>query len=541
MNYKDITMNVKQKSTRLASVFLVLFTAFSLLMSGIASAEQILRIGNMGEPASLDPHHIDGVWESRIVSELFLGLTTQAEDGSIIPGAAKSWKISDKGTVYTFTLRDSKWSDGKPVRAQDFEYAMKRILNPKTAAAYASLLYVIKNAREVNSGQLPVDQLGVKALNDKTLRITLTGPKPYFLALLTHYTTFPLREDVIEKLGHDWAKDSRMVSNGPYKLAQWIPNAQIELVKNNDFYNAKNVAIDKVYFYPQEDRSAMLKRFRAGEVDIVTDFSSSDLTWIKQHLARDVHIAPYLGVYYYPMNMQKNKALKDIRVRKALSMVINRQVITDKVLKSGEIPAYSFVPPNTGTYGQPSYVPWKNLSQGQRIKKAQQLMVEAGYDRSHPLKLTLSYNTSENHKKVAIAVAAMWKSALNVQTELMNTEVKVHYANLKKRNYDVARAGWVGDYNDPQNFLFLLESKNIKNYAGFNDPQYDQLMQKASVEFDMHKRDMLLHKAEQIAMNKMPVIPIFYYISKNLVSPKVQGWKDNVMDVHRIQYMSIKK
>ena len=513
-------------------------SAFSVI-NNVAYAEGTLKIGNMGEPRSLDPHFVEGTWEARIVGELFLGLTTESADGSIIPGQAKRWKISKDGTVYTFTMRDNKWSDGTPVTAGDFEYAMKRILNPKTAAGYASLLYSIKNAEEVNSGKMPLDKLGVKALDDKTLQITLTSPKPYFLAQLAHFTAYPVPKKDINKYGKDWAKDKRMVSNGPYKLAEWTPNAEIKLVKNPNFYDAKHVSIDTVYFYPQEDRAAMLKRVRAGEVDVSTDFASSDLKWLKKNLPNYVHIAPYLGTYYYPMNVQ-DKALKDPRVRKALAMSINREVLTQKVLGSGEVPAYSFVPPNTGTYGQPSYVSWKKWPQAKKTAEAKKLMSEAGYGTAHPLTLTLSYNTSENHKKIAIAIAAMWKSALGVHTKLLNTEVKVHYANLKKRDYQIARAGWVGDYNDPQNFLFLLESDNVKNYAGYHNAQYDALMKQASTEFDMKKRDALMHKAEAQAMKDMPIIPIYYNVSKDLVSPKVHGWVDNVMDIHRIRYLSVK-
>ena len=511
-----------------------LFTA----PDNVAMAAGTLKIGNMGEPASLDPHYIDGTWENRIVSEIFMGLTTEAADGSIIPGAAESWTISEDGKVYTFTIRDHQWSDGVQVTANDFAYAMTRILKPETASSYASLLYPIQNAAEVNAGKADPSTLGIKVLDSKTLQITLQGPAPFFTALLTHYTAFPVPKHKIEELGREWAKDSRMVGNGPYKLTQWTPNAQIKLVKSETFWDAEKVSIDNVIFYPQEDRAAMLKRVRSGDVDIQTDFASSDLKWLKKNMPEYVRIAPYLGVYYYPLNVNQ-EVLKDVRVRKALAMAIDRETLTDKVLRTGEIPAYSFVPPETGTYGDPAYVDWKDLPQAEKVKQAQKLMEEAGYGKNNPLTLKLSYNTSENHKKVAIAVAAMWKKALGVKTQLFNTEVKVHYANLKSRDFEIARAGWIADYNDPQNFLFLMEKTNAKNYSSFDSANYNQLMKQAETEVNMDKRDDMMRQAESIAMAEVPNIPIYYYVSKNLVNPRVNGWVDNTSDKHRIRYLSV--
>ena len=511
-----------------------LFTA----PDNMAMAAGTLKIANMGEPASLDPHYISGTWESRIAGDLFMGLTTEAADGSIIPGAAESWKVSNGGKTYTFKIRDHLWSDGTPVKASDFEFAMKRILKPETASGYASLLYIIKNAKQVNSGKASSDTLGVKALDDHTLQIDLEGPAPYFIALLSHYTTYPLPEHKVKELGKEWAKDSRLVSNGPYTLKEWTPNAQIELVKNPKFYDAKDVSIDNVFFYPQEDRAAVLKRVRAGEIDVATDFASSDLRWLKKNMPEYVRIAPYLGVYYYSLNFN-NKALKDVRVRQALAMAIDRETLTDKVLRTGEIPAYSMVPPGTGTYGEPSYVSWKGMPQAEKVKEAQRLMKEAGYGKDNPLTVELSYNTSENHKKIAIAIGAMWKKALGVKTTLSNTEVKVHYANLDAKKFEVGRAGWIADYNDPQNFLFLMEDYNVKNYSGFDNDKFDELMRLAGREGDMEKRDNLMHQAEAIAMNELPNLPIYYYVSKQLVNPKVKGWIDNAGDKHPTRFLSV--
>ncbi|MBO9483009.1 ABC transporter substrate-binding protein [Salinisphaera sp. G21_0] len=530
----------KQLKAGLLAVSIALSGTLLTTPDNEALASGTLRIGNMGEPASLDPHFISGTWESGIVGNMFLGLTTEAADGTIIPGAAESWTVSDDGLVYKFMLRDHTWSDGKPVTAQDFKMALERILKPETAAGYASLLYTIKGAEEYNTGKAGPEALAVKAIDDSTLEITLSGPAPYFIAQLAHYTAYPVPSHKIEELGKNWAKDSNMVSNGAFTLSEWTPNAQIRLKRNPQFYDAANVSLDELVYYPQEDRSAVLKRVRAGEIDIQTDFASSDLKWLEKNMPDYVRIAPYLGVYYYPLNLDDD-VLKDLRVRRALAMTIDRKILTEKVLRTGEVAAYSFVPPGTGDYGSSPEVSWKGMTQAERVAEAQKLMKQAGFDKSNAPTIRLSYNTSENHKKVAIAVAAMWKKALGVKTELFNTEVKVHYDNLKTRDFQAARAGWIADYNDPQNFLNLMESRNTsQNYANFNDNTFNDLMRKAELEADPVKRNDYMRQAEVIALNELPNIPIYHYVSKNLVSPKVDGWVDNASDIHRARYLSIK-
>ncbi len=531
-------MPINRLKAGLLAISIAASGAFFTAPDNIAQAAGTIRIANMGEPASLDPHYVAGTWENRIIGDIFLGLTTEAADGTIIPGAAESWTASEDGTVYTFKLRNHQWSDGEPVKASDFVFAMQRILKPETASTYASLLYTIKNAAEINSGKLPAEELAVKALDDKTLQFTLVGPAPYFTAQLAHYTAYPLPEHKLKELGKDWAKDSRMVGNGAYTLKEWVPNAHVELVKNPKFYDAENVSIDNIFFYPQEDRAAVLKRVRADEIDVATDFASSDLKWLNKNIPDYVRISPYLGIYFYPLNM-KHEALKDIRVRQALAMTVDRETLTNKVLRTGEIPAYSMVPPGTGTYGAPAYVEWKDWPQSKKNEKARELMKAAGYDKNNPLSIELSYNTSENHKKIAIAISAMWKKNLGVKTTLSNTEVKVHYKNLDTKQFEIGRAGWIADYNDPQNFLYLMEDYNAKNYSSYNNDQYDELMKKASLEGNMVKRDELMRQAETLAMRDMPNIPIYYYVSKQLVNPRVKGWIDNPGDYHRTRFLSV--
>jgi oligopeptide transport system substrate-binding protein len=509
-------------------------------LAGALQAQDVLRVGNMGEPATLDPHHVAGVWEDRIIGDMFMGLTTEGPDASVVPGAAESWTVSEDGRTYTFKLRDHSWSDGVAVSADDFVFALRRILAPETAAKYASLLYPIRNAEELNSAKMTgMENLGVRAVDAKTLEITLKAPTPYFIEQLTHYTAFPVPRHLVEKFGDDWVKKEHIASNGAYVLDEWVPNTHVRLTKNPDFFDAKNVAIEKVEFYPTEDRGAVQKRFRAGEIDIAKDFASEQFDFLKKELPEEIQVAPELGIYYYPINTNK-PPFDDVRVRQALSLVIDREAITDKVLTTGEVPAYSFVPPGTGNYGNPAYVDWIETSYAERVAKAKALLADAGYGPDKPLKFTLSYNTSENHKRIAIAVASMWKKELGVQIELFNQEITPHYDNLEQNNFDVARAAWVADYNDAQNFLYLLETRTGRqNYGRWSNAEFDKLMDQASTTTDMDTRSTLLRQAEAIAMEEQPVIPIYYYVSKNLVSSKVKGWIPNVRNVQRTRYLSL--
>ena len=425
--------------------------------------------------------------------------------------------------------------------ADDFVFGFKRIVNPEEAAEYAYLMYTIKNAEEINAGSLSdIDALGVRAIDDKTLEVTLKNPAPFFLEQLTHYTAFPIPRHKVEELGGDWVKAGNIVGNNAYTVTEWLPNTHVKAEKNPNFYDADNVSIDTVYYYPTEERAAALKRFRAGELDINNDFPSDQIDWLRENLPDETRIAPYLGSYYYPINT-RTAPFDDVRVRQALSMAIDREAITDKVLRTGELPAYGFVPPGTGAYGEPAYVEWKDMPADERVAKAKELLAEAGFGPDNPLKLTLSYNTSENHKKIAIAVASMWKQ-IGVETELFNTEVKVHYNNLQEGEFQVARAGWIADYNDPENFLTLLRTKTgPMNYGGFSNAEYDRLMDESDGTVDQAARNALMHEAEAIAMAEMPIIPLYYYVSKNLVGPQVAGFEDNTKDIHRTRWLSVER
>ncbi|WP_428686845.1 peptide ABC transporter substrate-binding protein [Roseibium sp.] len=524
------------KSMRVTALAAALMAATTLA----ASAEMVYHRGNTADPETLDQHKTSTVYEAHILRDLYEGLVAYSAAGKIIPGVAKDWTVSDDGKLYTFNLRDdAKWSNGDPVVAGDFVYSLRRIMNPETGAKYANVLYPIMNAEAVNKGEKKPEELGVTAVDDHTLEIAMEAPTPYFIDLLAHQTGLPVHPASVEKHGTDFVKPENMVTNGAYTLAEFIPNAHVKAVKNPNFHDAADVKIDTVFYYPTEDRGAALRRFQAGELDTNDDAPTEQVAFMRENLGSQFHVAPYLGTYYYALN-HEDEVLKNPDVRQALSMAIDREFLADEIWGSTMVAGYSFVPPGIGNYGEPAFADYKDMSQLDREDKALELLKKAGYGPDHPFELTINYNTSENHKNTAVAIADMWKP-LGVNVNLINTDTKTHYAMLRDRqDFDVARAGWIGDYSDPQNFLFMVESDNDGfNYARYNNPEYDALMDEAAVTVDLEKRAEVLKKAEEIFMRDLPFIPMMYYGSMNLVSDKVAGYEDNLLNVHPTRWMSI--
>ncbi|MBD3898206.1 peptide ABC transporter substrate-binding protein [Halomonas sp. ML-15] len=496
-----------------------------------------LRISIMGEPASLDPHKISGTWENDVAGDLFEGLITEAADGERIPGVAESWEISDDGTVYTFHLRENaRWSDGEPVSAEDFVFAFRRILNPATAADYAYLLYPVKNAEAVYTSEADPETLGIEALDDHTLQITLERSTPYFLDQLSHYTAYPVPRHVVEEHGDAWSRPGNMVSNGPFALERWQSQTRIEAVRNAHYHSHDDVALDRVIYFPIEERNTALNRFRAGEIDVARDFPTQQYGWLQDNLPDATQTAPFLGIYYFVVNSRDGHPTADPRVREALSLATRREVITEQILGTGEEPAYSFVPPGVSHY-EPQQPEWVELSQDERMARASELMQDAGYGPDNPLELMLRYNTSEDHRRVSIALGAMWEP-LGVEVDLYNSEVAVHYTDLRQGDFDVGRAGWIGDYNDAQNFLSLLESGVANNYGAYSNPEFDALMAQAADTQDLDERGEIMAQAERLALDDAAVLPIYYYVSRNLVNPALQGWENNIEDIHRSRWVS---
>ena len=401
------------------------------------------------------------------------------------------------------------------------------------------MLYPIKGAEAYNTGEVEADTIGVKALEAKTLEITLENPTPYFLQLLTHQTSLPVHKASVEANPDDFTKPGNMVSNGAYTLAEWVPNAHIKAVKNENFHAADHVQIDTVYFYPTEDRSAALRRFEAGELHSNNDAPAEQMDYMRETLGERLRIAPYLGTYYYAVNTSK-APFDDPKVRQALSMVIDREFLATEIWGDSMVAGYSFVPPGIDNYGTPAIADYKDLPMLDREDNAIALLKEAGFGEGNTLNVEIRFNTSENHQKTATAIADMWKP-LGVEVSLLNTDTKTHYAHLRDRgDYDMARAGWIGDYSDPQNFLFMVESDNLGfNYARYENPEYDALMDKAAATTNLEERAKVLYEAEAIFMRDLPFIPLMYYGSMSMVSDKLSGWEDNLRNIHPTRFMSI--
>ncbi len=520
----------------LGALIALLIAVFAL---SAAEAECVFRRGEAGDPASFDPPKTSTVIEADVLADLFEGLLTYDASGALVPGAAESFSVSPDGRTYVFKLRDAQWSNGDPVKAGDFVFSFRRLLDPATGAEYANLYYPIRNAERVASGKAPPDALGVRAIDEKTLEIELERPTPYFLAVVAHQTAAPVNPRNVEQFGRAFAKPGNLVSNGAFRLAAFTPNDETVLVKNPYFHAARDVAIDKEIISSIDDRAAAFLRFRAGEIDSYDDAPADDLAFVRETLKDEFHVAPTLGVLYLAFDTKK-KPFDDARVRNALSMVIDREFLADSIWGGAMAPAYAFVPPGIDNYMTGVSADFRDLSPIEREDRARALLKEAGYGAGRPLPVEIRYNTSENNKATAIAIADAWKP-LGVTATFVNSDVKTHYGLLQSGgDFDVARAGWIGDYSDPQNFLFLFESGTGKlNYPRWSNADYDGLMQVAADETEPGARAQTLAEAERLLLREEPVVPLLFYESKNLVSKRVKGWRDNLLDRHLARYLAI--
>lgn len=514
--------------------------ALALLLGGAAaaSAQAVLMRGNDTDPATLDHHKTSTVAEANLIRDLYDGLVVEAADGSVVPGAAESWEVSEDNLTYTFHLReDARWSNGDPVTAEDFVFAYRRIMDPATAAGYASILYPIQNAEAINTGEMETSELGARAVDERTLEITLNNPTPYFVDLLTHQTAMPLHQASVEEHGDQFTQAGRLVTNGAFMLESFTPNDMIVMAKNPEFYDAENVAIDAINYIPFEDRSACLRRFEAGEVHICSDVPAEQMAYMRENLADQLRIAPYLGVYYLPIKVEK-EVLGDPRVRQAISMVLDREFIAEEVWQETMLPAYGFVPPGIANYvaDQPQ-LDYAEMDPLDREDAALALLEEAGLPEGFTVELR--YNSSENNRNTMAAVADML-SNIGIEATLEEMEGANYFNYLRDDgDFDIARAGWIGDYNDPQNFLYINESGVSFNYPGWANEEYDARLRAAAESIDLAERAELLAEAERIYLDELPSIPILFYSSRKLVSDRVEGWEENLLDTHATRWLAL--
>jgi oligopeptide transport system substrate-binding protein len=489
-----------------------------------------LRKDNGAEPQTLDPHRATGVPEGNILRDLFEPLVMEAPNGELIPGAAASWTISDDGLLYTFRMRpDGHWSNGDPVTANDFVYSMRRALDPATLSTYASILYPIKNAEAVNRGELLPDALGVSAPDSLILEIQLSSPTPYFLGLLNHSMSYAVHQPSIEEHGERFVRAGNLVGNGAYVLNNWVMQSHVELVRNSKYRDDARTTISRVVYYAIENADTVFKRYRADEIDFTQSVPSRQLEWIRSTMAAEYIQAPYLGIYYFGFNTTRPPFKGQPGLRRALSLAIDREIITEKLTAAGELPAYGWVPPVQGY--EPQQPEWADWSREERHTEAKRLYKAAGYDADNPLVVEILYNTSEGHKRMSIAIASMWKQVLGAETRLMNQEWKVFLqTRAAKIKTQAFRSGWIGDYNDAYTFAQLMHSANAQNDSGWVNAEYDTLLDAAAVENDPLVRAKFMQDAEQILLAEAPIMPVYFYVSKHLVKPWVGGFVPNIMD-----------
>jgi len=501
-----------------------------------------LELGNSADPVSLDPHLYTGTAEDRIGSDLLVGLTQADAEGRPIPGMATSWRTSADGKVWTFHLRDAKWSDGVPVTADDFVYALRRLLDPRTGAQYASLMYIIQNAEAVNAGKAPPSTLGVRAIDPRTLEIRLIHPVPYLPELAKHQTMYPLPRHVVEKWGDAWSQPGHFVGNGPFTPVSWRLGDHLRAVKNPLFWDAASVCADQIDYFPTADSIAAERQVRRGELDVNDRIEPSRVAFLRQpdQIPAYTRVQTYLGTYYLAFNTKDVPALRDRRVRIALSMSLDRDFVSGKLLRGVNQPAYTFVPPGVANYVPPSPPVWAAWSLKRRQAAARVLLAQAGYGPPTPLKVEIKTSNAVNSQLLMPSIQSDWQ-AVGVKASLILEESQIAYQDFRLRDFQVASAAWIADYNDAMSFLYLQQSATgAQNYGDYANPAYDALLAQADNEPDIKRRAAILARAESLMLADATVAPFYFAVSTNLVNPRITGFADNIVDQHRSRYLCVR-
>ena len=498
-------------------------------------AQEPLRRGNGGDPQSLDPALAEDIHAFNVLIDLYEGLVAETADGSLVPGVAERWSVTEDGRRYTFFLRrDARWSDGQPVTAGDFVAALQRVVSPASESAYSFLLASIANFDPVRRGAQPLEDFGVTAQDDRTLVFDLSSPTPYLPGILAMPVAFPVPPGTLA--GSNTFRDpGTFVGNGPYLLQEWSPGYRIRLQKNPLFRSSDEVLIEEIEYWPIEDPASELKRYRSGELDLTATVPPAQIESLRASRPGELRIAPSLALYYLAFDLSE-LPFDNRLLRQALSMAIDREALID-VLGRGEQAAFGIVPPGVAGHISAAYA-WRALPAGELQSIARDLYEQAGYDAATPLQFTLTYDTGDIHEKVALVVAGMWRDVLGIEVGLDKKEWK-HFLDTRtqRANWQMMRFAWFGDYNDASTFTDIFRSNSPQNLPGFIDPEYDRLLEQAGATFDGAERAKLMTRAEQRLLDDYALIPLYFYVSKHLVSPSVQGFESNILDRHPSRYL----
>ncbi len=478
---------------------------------------------------ALDPDIVEDVDTSYVVGNLFEGLYNEDAKGNPVPGVASSYDVNADFTVYTFHLRDAVWSNGDPVKASDFVYSWERAVDPKTASNYSYFLGLagVKNADDIVAGKQPITALGVKAIDDKTLEVDLSKPVPYFVRMTAHATLFPIPQAVVEKFGADWTKPENIVGNGAYTLTENSPGERVTVKRNPKYWDDAHTVMNTINFLTINDDNAGVTRYQAGEVD-QTDVPPGQYPTMKAASPDETHSVPQLCTYYFDINMTASQtvdALKDVKVREAISLAIDRDVIVNNILQGGQLPAYYFTPPATAGFVPPD-APMATMTQADRDAKAKQLLADAGYGPDKPISFTYIYNTSVGHQQIATVVSQMLKEKLGIDMQIQDMEFATLLDKRHQRDFSVARDAWCGDYNEASTFEGLMASDSSQNNSGYANKDVDQWLKDASTSKDPNVQ---YKQVEEQVQKDIPIIPIYFYTKVFLQKTDIKGWPyDNV-------------
>ena len=508
--------------------------------TALAEKQELVR-NNGSEPSSLDPHKVESDVENNIISDLFEGLVSVSPTGEIEPRLAEKWENKDN-TVWTFHLRPGvTWSDGTAITAQDIVWSWQRLVSPLTASPYASYpgnMHIV-NGAEIAQGKKAPETLGVKALDDATFEVTLTQPNAAFLAMLAHPSLVPLDKVLISRYGDKWTKPEHMVTSGPYKLSQWVVNERIVAERNPRYWDNAHTVINKVTYLPISSETADVNRYKAGEIDIVYTVPINQFAQLKKTMGDQLDVSPQLATYYYEFNITR-PPFNDPRVRRALNMALDKDIIAEKVLGQGQRPAWLISQPDIGgvKLHNPEYASWPR---DKRIAEAKKLLSEAGYNETHPLVFNLLYNTAESHQRIAIAASSMWKKNLGVEAKLQNQEWKTMLDAMHTHNFDAVRYAWIADYDDAATFLNNFRTGDSENTSQYSNPAYDEALRNAAKASDTTARGKFYQQAEDLLGQDVPAIPVYHYVRTHLVKPWVGGFTPDKLGYYYTKDMYIKK